>query len=1075
MDSQIHIRKITLEPINSPASKDPLRLLHYDYQCKGNAPHFTALVESPESYEMKDRVWASWVEYHVMVPYSDRSKLDALVDGVNFDCRGDNHDQELLYHFREHCREIGYPSSCSDMKHAMETMLLKKRERLCAEDVIVRQKTELSQPIKFHENHSETCEETPVDRFPLQPRLDKEKKTFLPCYSPICRMVATLFFVLVTLYTLLITIMAPTGSVATVPFGKLHVDPDIAVPLITTASCLVEAEQMALVNDTVVLEYNCAGMEARGECQLFVEDPLLSMPSSYVMLVERAEVIDIVQPTSTLLSSNSLRDVMLNVFVVPGDVTCEVGSDVMLNVFVVPGDVTCEVGSDVTLNEDQTPGRDVALDGAYLRSACSANVSSLSCYHEDWCGDGMLSVTVVSDCGTLKQFSKAGRDVTLNEAEGSDVTLYEAALPDTNRNVMHESLWSDSALTNEAVLPDVERDVTFHETPLTDSPLTNSGRDVAFYEPSSSSSILHWDATLNAFAVSDAITFHEHSAIESYSRDHPARWNSSGGLLKNGTRSQEIDTSVEPLVSEEDGDDDDDDDDDDDFTGLTSFLEEDSNDDPVVWAPDLHCFTAQSTKEIYIDTRKTEIKTPARRCPDPRTSSGSLYYLRHSRKQASSNRASIGCEQSSMPSLYSPSSLLVVALVVFVAVALILNFAPMVSYLLGYLIETVPFLISYTISAICIWISTLPLLLSYFLAYLLLLLLMFLPFPRESTASILLKNPVTGKFGFLLEQIHEYRCLLFGIVMLTIIILLLVKCFTIDLCRTSASILTWIKLKVVKSKETTSGSITDREKGDDLASEKCHAGEFMKLFINMPDNKKPLTIAVEPDISISKLKEKISDLSGHSACRSRLVFLGTELSPPNRICDYGICEGSKLHVTYVGVGGATLISEEMKQKFATIPREARYFYWSRDELIAISDITQMDTDNVHLETMRGNDVGFKELNLRKLNPCFKSTGRYYMPVASTEDSDPARSLMDQKKRTTLKSFSDNRVYPLFSMLYLIGMLITCSFTCKGKRPASLVSRVEQYLNSESSSPLFNRITSALFSLFPYLFQSFIDL
>ena len=40
----------------------------------------------------------------------------------------------------------------------------------------------------------------------------------------------------------------------------------------------------------------------------------------YVMLVERGE-IDIVPPTSTSLPSNSLRDVMLNVSVVHGDVT----------------------------------------------------------------------------------------------------------------------------------------------------------------------------------------------------------------------------------------------------------------------------------------------------------------------------------------------------------------------------------------------------------------------------------------------------------------------------------------------------------------------------------------------------------------------------------------------------------------------------------------------------------------------------------------------------------------------------------------------------------------------------------
>ena len=488
----------------------------------------------------------------------------------------------------------------------------------------------------------------------------------------------------------------------------------------------------------------------------------------------------------------------------------------------------------------------------------------------------------------------------------------------------------------------------------------------------------------------------------------------------------------------------------------TSFLAEDLNGLVVgVGVPG----TAHTKVEMYIDTAKTDISRSRGRCPDPRTSSGSLYYLHHTRKRASSNKASIGSEQTSMPSLYSPCSLLVVALLVFVAVAILLNFAPMLSYFLGYLIETVPFWICYTTSGIYIWISTLSLLLSYFLAYLFLLLLMLLPFPRESTACILIKNSVTRTFDILLEQIHEYRRISCVIVLFTVIVSLLVKCFTIRQCSKTASMANFIERKVVKLKETTSESNTVCERcDDDQASEKCRTGQPMNLVIHIGSNFRPLPISVEPNMPISELKERILDLTGYSACRSRLVFGGTELSPPKRICDYEICEGSRLDVSYVGVGGTTLITEEMKQKFASIPTEARYFYWSRDELVAMSAITKMDTEEVKLETMRGNDEGFKVLNLRKLNPSFPNTVRYYMPVASASDVDNARSLRDKKMRTTGFLFRRNRVSSRLSMLYVTLMLIRCYFSWKNNRPESLVSLVEQHLNPRASSSSFNSAT-----------------
>jgi hypothetical protein len=146
-----------------------------------------------------------------------------------------------------------------------------------------------------------------------------------------------------------------------------------------------------------------------------------SLSSNYVMLVERGEVIDIVPPTSTSLSSNSLRGVMLNVSVVHNDVTAN--------------GVTWPDGMPVTRSDDisvASPSLDdisvtssrIAnlLDDNLLgdlpsaRLACSVMVSSLSCHHNEWSGDGMLSVTVVSvHVKFLKQSSEAGRDVTLNE------------------------------------------------------------------------------------------------------------------------------------------------------------------------------------------------------------------------------------------------------------------------------------------------------------------------------------------------------------------------------------------------------------------------------------------------------------------------------------------------------------------------------------------------------------------------------------------------------------------------------------------------------------------------------------
>ena len=246
MDSRFYISECVLKPNDLSTAEDALHLLHYDYQCEGNAPHFTALVQPAEPRNIKSRVWEAWEDHFMMNPVSDKVELDALIDSVNFGSYGENHDEGLIYQFREHCREMGYPYWCSNIKIVMERMLFMNRPA-CAEDLIgngqqasvdrsplqpgldeeespLQQASVDRSPLQPGLDEEESpLQQASVDRSPhqpgfdeeespLQPGLDEEETTSFSSYSPTGRLftwIAALFLFHAILYTLFIT--ATTG------------------------------------------------------------------------------------------------------------------------------------------------------------------------------------------------------------------------------------------------------------------------------------------------------------------------------------------------------------------------------------------------------------------------------------------------------------------------------------------------------------------------------------------------------------------------------------------------------------------------------------------------------------------------------------------------------------------------------------------------------------------------------------------------------------------------------------------------------------------------------------------------
>ena len=91
-------------------------------------------------------------------------------------------------------------------------------------------------------------------------------------------------------------------------------------------------------------------------------------------------------------------------------------------------------------------------------------------------------------------------------------------------------------------------------------------------------------------------------------------------------------------------------------------------------------------------------------CPyswaSPWTSAGSLYYLHHTRRCASSNAASIGSEQSTIASLGLPllSSFSFIMVIVSIAVA-VTSYAPMLFYCLRYLLPSGIFMMNFILSS----------------------------------------------------------------------------------------------------------------------------------------------------------------------------------------------------------------------------------------------------------------------------------------------------------------------------------------------------------------------------------------
>ena len=352
-----------------------------------------------------------------------------------------------------------------------------------------------------------------------------------------------------------------------------------------------------------------------------------------------------------------------------------------------------------------------------------------------------------------------------------------------------------------------------------------------------------------------------------------------------------------------------------------------------------------------------------------RTSAGSLYYLHHTRRCSSSNAASIGSEQSTMSSLGLPllSSFSFFMTIVSIAVA-VTSYAPMLFCCLRYLLPSVIFMTNFVFSSFS------------FLAY--------------NFGAWLLKFTFTTTTAAM-----EFGGSIYGN---------LRNC-TFD---TLVALLLFTLLFIVGH----NCSIGRREKVRTTSTRDIN-GSF-EIYVTSSSFPIPLVISVLPAMTVDDLKSKIRDLSGNPMTTSRLLFSGTDISGHRAISTYGVKEGSELILDGTGVGGTTRASPDLIQKFATIPVEAQNFYWTRDELIAMSEVTLADTEEVNLEGLHGNSNVLKDLKLRKMGPDGGGT-RYYLPVATRDCVDPVRT---HHGHTIAVDFRNNRVS--FAKVYALRMKLT---------------------------------------------------
>lgn len=83
---------------------------------------------------VNNRLWAAWQAYHVMVPDSDRNKLDALVNSLGSVSWGESHGEGLLFAFRERCRQLSYAHCSDELAYVLESMNL-KNVHVSAQDI----------------------------------------------------------------------------------------------------------------------------------------------------------------------------------------------------------------------------------------------------------------------------------------------------------------------------------------------------------------------------------------------------------------------------------------------------------------------------------------------------------------------------------------------------------------------------------------------------------------------------------------------------------------------------------------------------------------------------------------------------------------------------------------------------------------------------------------------------------------------------------------------------------------------------------------------------------------------------
>lgn len=77
----------------------------------------------------------------------------------------------------------------------------------------------------------------------------------------------------------------------------------------------------------------------------------------------------------------------------------------------------------------------------------------------------------------------------------------------------------------------------------------------------------------------------------------------------------------------------------------------------------------------------------------------------------------------------------------------------------------------------------------------------------------------------------------------------------------------------------------------------AQAGDSISIILAYMDGKK-ITLSVEPDASVSDVKELASEQDKVPAEKHRLIYRGSKLEDDKTLADYGIQDGAELHVLF---------------------------------------------------------------------------------------------------------------------------------------------------------------------------------